>query len=101
MLGFLTMTLPAREVMRLDLEGAKKQAILYNKTLKNAGMAVDKSVYQLKEAISAGLPQVSSTLDYTNALGPNFPSGLWRMPSHRDSHQAHQQFQPAGRAVVV
>ena len=69
MLGFLTMTLPAREVMRLDLEGAKKQAILYNKTLKNAGMAVDKSVYQLKEAISAGLPQVSSTLDYTNALG--------------------------------
>ena len=69
MLGFLTMTLPAREVMRLDLEGARKQAILYNKTLKNAGMAVDKSVYQLKEAISAGLPQVSSTLDYTNALG--------------------------------
>ncbi len=69
LLGFLTITLPAREVMKLDLEGAKSQAIKYNRTLKNAGIAIDKAEYQLKEAISGGLPQVSSTLDYSNALG--------------------------------
>ncbi len=32
-------------------------------------MAVDKAQYAIKEAISAGLPQVSSTINYTNALG--------------------------------
>lgn len=59
----------AGEVLKLDLEGAKQQAIRYNKTLKNAGIAIDKAQVQLKEAISAGLPQVNSTLDYSNALG--------------------------------
>ncbi len=66
---WMAMTMSAQEMLKLDLEGAKKQAIQYNKTLKNAGMAIDKSRFQLKEAISAGLPQVSSTLDYSNALG--------------------------------
>ena len=37
--------------------------------MKNAGYAIDKSEFQIKEAISSGLPQVSSTLDYSNALG--------------------------------
>lgn len=69
LLGFLTSSLPAREVLKLNLEGAKKQAIQYNKTLKNAGYAINKSEFQIKEAISSGLPQVSSTLDYSNALG--------------------------------
>lgn len=69
LLGFLASSLPAREVLKLNLEGAKKQAIQYNKTLKNAGYAIDKSEFQIKEAISSGLPQVSSTLDYSNALG--------------------------------
>lgn len=59
----------AQEKLTFDLEGAKKQAIQYNKTLKNSAMAMDKAQYQLREAIAAGLPQVSSTLDYSNALG--------------------------------
>ena len=66
---WMAISMSAQEMLKLDLEGAKKQAIQYNKTLKNAGMAIDKARYQLKEAISAGLPQVSSTLDYSNALG--------------------------------
>ncbi|MBP7505099.1 MAG: TolC family protein [Prolixibacteraceae bacterium] len=59
----------AQENLVFDLEGAKQQAILYNKTLKNSAMAIDKAQYQLKEAIAAGLPQVSSALDYSNAMG--------------------------------
>lgn len=61
--------LPAQEKLTLDLEGARQLAIQYNKSLKNSGMAVDKAQYAIKEAISAGLPQVSSTINYTNALG--------------------------------
>lgn len=52
-----------------DLDDAKKQAIRFNRTLKNSGLAIDKAQSALKEAISAGLPQVSSTVDYTNAMG--------------------------------
>lgn len=52
-----------------DLEEAKKQVIRYNRTLKNSGFAIDKAQSALKEAISSGLPQVSSTVDYTNAMG--------------------------------
>ncbi len=59
----------AQEKLTFDLEGAKKQAIQYNKTLKNSALAIDKAQFQLREAIAAGLPQVSSTLDYSNALG--------------------------------
>jgi outer membrane protein len=55
--------------LKFDLEGAKKQAIGYNRMLKNSAMAVDKAQYQLKEAIAGGLPQLSSTLNYTNAMG--------------------------------
>ena len=80
LLGFLASSLPAREVLKLNLEGAKKQAIQYNKTLKNAGYAIDKSEFQIKEAISSGLPQVSSTLDYSNALGRNSRSVLQKTP---------------------
>jgi len=59
----------AQQKQSFDLEGAKKQAIQYNRMLKNSAMAIDKAQYQLKEAISGGLPQISSKLDYTNALG--------------------------------
>ncbi len=59
----------AGEKLMLDLEGAKQQAIQYNKMLKNSAIAIDKAQYQLKEAISSGLPQVSSTMNYINAMG--------------------------------
>jgi len=59
----------AQQKQTFDLSGAKKQAIQYNRMLKNSSYAVDKAQYQLKEAIAAGLPQISSTLNYSNALG--------------------------------
>jgi outer membrane protein TolC len=59
----------AQQKQAFDLEGAKKQAIQYNRMLKNSAFAVDKAQFQLKEAIAAGLPQISSTLNYSNALG--------------------------------
>lgn len=59
----------AQEKLVFDLEGAKQQAIQYNKTLKNSALAMEKAQYQLKEAIAAGLPQISSTMDYSNAMG--------------------------------
>jgi outer membrane protein len=59
----------AQQKQAFDLDGAKKQALQYNRMLKNSSMAIDKAQYQLKEAISAGLPQINSTLNYSNALG--------------------------------
>jgi outer membrane protein len=59
----------AQQKLAFDLEGAKKQAIQYNRLLKNSAMAIEKAQFQLKEAISAGLPQINSTLNYSNALG--------------------------------
>ena len=59
----------AQEKLKFDLDGAKHQAIQFNKTLKNSSIAIDKARYQLKEAISAGLPQLSSAMDYSNSLG--------------------------------
>jgi len=65
----LSVSASAQEILKFDLEGAKHQAIQFNKTLKNSAFAIDKARYQVKEAISAGLPQISSTLDYSNAMG--------------------------------
>jgi outer membrane protein len=59
----------AQQKLVYDMEGAKKQALEHNRMLKNSAMAVDKAQYQLKEAISAGLPQINSTLNYSNAMG--------------------------------
>lgn len=55
--------------LTLDLEGAKKQALEYNKSLMNAGFAVEKSELALREAIANGLPQVNASADYSNSLG--------------------------------
>ncbi len=59
----------AQDKLVLDLTEARSHALQYNKTLKNSSLASEKSVLQLKEAIAAGLPQVSATMDYSNALG--------------------------------
>ncbi len=60
---------PSQDILIIDLDAAKTQAVQYNKTLKNSGMAIDKAHLAVKEAVSAGLPQVSSSVDYNNALG--------------------------------
>ena len=59
----------AQEILVLDLKGAREHALQYNKTLKNSGLAIDQSQERLKEAIAAGLPQITGAMDYSNALG--------------------------------
>jgi outer membrane protein len=59
----------AQEVLVLDLKGAREHALQYNKTLKNSGLAISQSQERLKEAIAAGLPQITGAMDYSNALG--------------------------------
>lgn len=58
-----------QQVLRLDLEDAKQYAQEYNKTLMNAGLAVDEAQAALKETIAQGLPQVNATVDYSNFFG--------------------------------
>ena len=54
---------PAEELV-LDLQGAVDHAIMYNKSLKNARMEVERSRASVWESISAGLPHVDGALDY-------------------------------------
>jgi outer membrane protein len=69
LLLLLTVAVSAQTRLKFDLESARKQAIQFNRMLKNSSMAVDKAQFQLKEAIAGGLPQISSTLNYSNAMG--------------------------------
>lgn len=59
----------AQEKLALGLEDAKQHAVQFNKNILNSGLAIQKSQEQLREAIAAGLPQISATADYSNALG--------------------------------
>lgn len=65
MAGFLQ----AQEKLTLTLLEAKQYALQHNKTLQSSELAIDKSQEQLREAISAGLPQLAATVDYSNAMG--------------------------------
>lgn len=66
---FLSSVMWAQETLSLGLEDAKAYAIQFNKNILNSSLAVQKSQEQLRETISAGLPQVNATADYNNALG--------------------------------
>ncbi len=59
----------AQQKLELTVQEAIDHALKYNKTQINSGLAVDKAQQGLREAIANGLPQVSATVDYTNALG--------------------------------
>ena len=59
----------SQELLRLSLMDARAYALEYNKTMKNSNFAIDKAQYALREAISAGLPQINASADYSNALG--------------------------------
>ena len=59
----------AQESLSLTLDAARQYAIDYNKVLKNASLAVDVADKVYWERISAGLPRVDATMDYTNFLG--------------------------------
>lgn len=69
MLLLASFMVSAQEVLVLDLKGAREHALQFNKTLKNSGLAINQSQERLKETIAAGLPQISGTMDYSNALG--------------------------------
>lgn len=69
MLLLASFMVSAQEVLVLDLKGAREHALKFNKTLKNSGLAINQSQERLKETIAAGLPQISGTMDYSNALG--------------------------------
>lgn len=62
-------TLYAQDKLSFDLKSAKEYALTYNKTIRNSGLSVIRSQEKLWEAISAGLPQVKASTDYTNAMG--------------------------------
>jgi outer membrane protein len=59
----------SQESLRLSLMDARAYALEYNKTMKNSNFAIDKAQYALREEISAGLPQINASADYSNALG--------------------------------
>ena len=62
-------TLSAQDRLVLDLQTAREYALEHNKAMKNAGFAITKSEYAVREAIANGLPQVNASADYSNALG--------------------------------
>jgi outer membrane protein TolC len=61
--------LQAQQKLTLDLDGARKQAMEYNKTILNSNLARDKAELALRETIANGLPQLNAAVDYSNALG--------------------------------
>ena len=54
---------------KLSLKEAQEHAILHNKSVKNAGLAVSEAQKKVWETISMGLPQVNATIDYQNMMG--------------------------------
>ena len=59
----------AQEELRLGLEEARQYALEYNRTLKNANLAVDAAQEGINETLAMGLPQVDASIDYSNFLG--------------------------------
>jgi outer membrane protein TolC len=55
--------------LALTLDEARQYAVEYNKVLKNASLAVDAADKIYWAALSAGLPRVDATMDYTNFMG--------------------------------
>lgn len=67
--GFFLIRTNGQEKLSLSLEEARKHAIEYNKTVKNADLAILESQKKINEILSAGLPQADVTIDYSNFLG--------------------------------
>ncbi|MDD4555336.1 MAG: TolC family protein, partial [Bacteroidales bacterium] len=68
-LSAISLSLRSQAPMELSLDSAIEYAIRYNKTLINSRYAIDKSTQAIRQAIAAGLPQASATINYTNYLG--------------------------------
>jgi outer membrane protein TolC len=61
----------SQNVLRLSLKEAQDYAIQHNKTISNAGLSVSEAQKGIWEVISAGLPQVESSVSYQNMMGFN------------------------------
>lgn len=61
----------AKQPLTLSMQQAVDHALVYNRTMINSGLAVDKAQHAVKEAIANGLPQLNASVDYNNALGAN------------------------------
>ena len=59
----------SEKTLRLTLKEAQDYAVLYNRTVWNAGLSVSEAQKRTWEVISAGLPQVSATVNYQNMMG--------------------------------
>ena len=57
------------KVLRLSLSEAQSYAVQNNKNVLNAGLSVSEAQKKTWEVISAGLPQVNATVDYSNMMG--------------------------------
>ncbi len=55
--------------MQLSLDSARHYALENNKSLINAGLAVDEAGLRLRESIAQGLPKVDAAVDYNNFFG--------------------------------
>ena len=62
-------TVFSQEVLRLTLKEAQDYAAQHNKTVWNAGLSASEAQKRTWEVISAGLPHVNASVDYTNMLG--------------------------------
>jgi len=70
-MAFLALSIPgiAQDPLHFSLEGARRHALEYNKTVVNAGLSTQEAQARLWEAIANGLPQISATMDYSNFFG--------------------------------
>ena len=57
------------KALHLSLTEAQDYAVQNNKNVLNAGLSVSEAQKKTWEVISAGLPQVNATIDYTNMMG--------------------------------
>lgn len=56
-------------ILHLNVSEAKEYAVKHNKNVWNAGLSVSEAQKKTWEAISAGLPQVSASINYQNMMG--------------------------------
>ncbi|MCL2417281.1 MAG: TolC family protein [Bacteroidales bacterium] len=56
-------------VLRLSLREAQEHALQNNRTMWNANLSVSEAQRRTWEVISAGLPQINASVDYSNMLG--------------------------------
>lgn len=68
-LGSVLIYVQAQDTITLSLNEALDYAGKHNKTLVNARYNIDKTKLKNWEITAAGLPQISSALDYTNYMG--------------------------------